>query len=317
MLNRFGDIRGQMVNLAGKTRALAEEALTALDAQDDDEDVQEEVGKVRQLAAPDQPPLSPSGDLPSSHSVLQTLVEAITGNAESACFNLEENVEVLVSQLDFVREQAINSPLVSEEMRSVVKTGSLLQLLDSLLDPQGRQDAAGMLLGALEAEQAAHAKSKQRLAGIETGWMAEKGELVEELKNSKSQLDGAEEKLAKLASELEVVRRENFKLQRMLAKVVSDKANLEEERDNNDLVDARVMRSLLVSLGSQIENRPVRNSVLMIAADILHLSPEERAKGCISLEAKKEGLASAFVQFLQEEVGEDVMGGEVNMETSG
>ena len=267
MLNRLG---GQMVTFAGKTRALAEEALVALDAHD--EDVQ-----------PPEPPMTvPEVDY---EFLLHALLDALGGNPNAPV--LSENIEVLVSQLNFSRDLAIQSG--DAGLGAIARDGSIVEMLDYLLSDTAGNDRMTALFEALQAEQVEHAKTRKLLANVSVP-------VVEStvVQNCETADPGAVE-LASCQIEL-------AKTRRMLEKLIREKSEWELEK--SELVDSRIMKSLLISLGSQIDNKPVRDSVLGIAADILYLSPDEREKAGIGQpsHAAKPGLASAFLSFLEEEV---------------
>jgi hypothetical protein len=99
----------------------------------------------------------------------------------------------------------------------------------------------------------------------------------------------------------------------MLTKVVKEKADLQVELDNEDKIDARVVRSAFVQLCCQVDNKKLRNNVINVMADILQLSEEDRLRASLRSAAaspgstdapvaEPPGLAKEFLIFLQEEV---------------
>ena len=220
------------------------------------------------LDVPEQPETNPSAPPTPSpglekleSTLLEGLVEALTGLPAT---NPEESAEVLITQLRLVRA---NRGL----------EGSLVTALS--------QDAetAQSLMEALESEQAENRSLRKQLANVHQRPDREDEESKELLR----------EEMERTQIELE-------KTQRMLGKIVREKADLQLMIDNEDKVDARVMRSAFTTLCFQIDNRSVRDGVLRVMAEILQVSPEDRPQ-----EKRKSGLGDEFLQFLNEELSSD------------
>jgi hypothetical protein len=77
--------------------------------------------------------------------------------------------------------------------------------------------------------------------------------------------------------------------------------------DEEDKVDARVMRSAFTTLCSQIDNKSVRDGVLMVMAEMLQVSPEDRELFHVpqtNVPKKKSGLGDDFLEFLNSELSD-------------
>lgn len=294
MLNRI-------VSLSGKARALAEEALVALDAHDDedvpvtDQPKLEELLNTPNTAAKSQPwAESPPEQHKSQMGVflLQALVEAITGEISKTEVS-PERVEVLISQLNFARDQ------VETFFSNHDTTFSIVELVDKLIEAKS---GANLVL-ALQGEQAEQTKLRRRLEEeIRLGKETE-AKLVLERHQFVEAVGAWAIERGELQARIDELEEEKVQLSRVLANEVNQE----------NMIDARILKSILVSLGSQIDNKAVRNSLLMIAADMLHMSNEEREKASIplSIEAvvleqkSTPTLASAFVDFLHDETLDD------------
>ena len=301
----------RVAELAGKTRAFAETALEALDAHDGDEEDDERRHSVidPDLAALGSPPQTPPPRLEDGNKrLLQELVGAVGGKSQSGS-DVAEAAQVLVTQLTLVRAEAAASPALQESQKLVAMEGSLIQLVELLVDGAGSNDAATSLLEALEAEQVLHEKTRTRLnAELKKSHGATRGENVD-VASVVAERDALRQQVIDVTGEKEALSIECQKTHRMLAKVVREKMQLEVERDNAEMVDARILRSVFVSLCAQIDNRSIRSNALGVMAQLLQLSPDERAAANIStsepttaVERKPGGLASAFMQFLEEEL---------------
>ncbi len=262
--------------MAERTKELAGKALEALDVPEDGEGVERP-----------SPPSTPTPGLEKSHveelgddaSLLGQLVEVLTGQATT---NPLEAAEVLVTQLRLVRENSGRSG------------GSLVTLLNELVSEETTQS----LLEALEAEQAENFKLRQRLA---MQLKSQESVLLEE------KVKELEVRVLELEDEKQSQTVEMVKTQRMLTKVIQEKAELELESDNEDKIDSRIMRSAFTTLCSQIDNKSVRDGILLVMAEMLHISPEDRLLFRVpqpnsSIERKPSGLGDEFIKFLNSEV---------------
>ena len=250
----------RVVELAGKTRAIAENAFEALDAPD--------VGG---------PPRTPPQ---LAEELLSQLVEAVS---YQSCDGIDvcNAAKLLMTQIKMLRETAASSSL---------DVGSLVEALGRVVETGGASsnETSRSLIDALEKEQKECAKLRLRVSELlSNGEVGPLAKQIEELELDK------EEAL------LEVE-----KLKRQISKLVKEKIDLQLERDNADLVDARVLRSAFIGLSSQINNLAVRDGVLRVMAEMLNLSPDERIAAGINAsdEVPPKGLATQFLQFLQEEV---------------
>ena len=275
----------RVAQLAEKTKVLAGSALEALDAPDGDD---ESPGRS-QIVDPDivaltgfpSAPSTPSPGLEKSADTLVfQLIESLLGQPPS---NPRETSEVLITQLSLLRENAASLGLMDSQ-------GSLVNLLNHLIEERavpGGSETAQSLLIALEAEQAENA----RLRSILT---RENGT------SRRASLDSDKsESIKKIEQELELAKIETQRLHRMLAKVVKEKADLELEKDNQETVDARVMRSAFASLCANIDNKSVRDNVLHVMAEMLEVSPEDRK---IDTRKNSTGLGDEFLSFLNQEL---------------
>ncbi len=259
--------------MAERTKELAGKALEALD-------VPEET--VERPSAPSTPTpgleKSQVEEVGNDYSLLGQLVEVLTGQPTS---NPLEAAEVLVTQLGLVRENSGKS------------SGSLVTLLNELLSDETTQS----LLEALEAEQSENVKLRQRL--------------VSQLKSRESilleeRVKELEGRVCELEDEKEMLAIEFSNAKKMLEKVIKEKAELELEKDEEDRIDSRIMRSAFTTLCSQIDNISVRDGVLLVMAEMLQVSPEDRILFKVpqpsAIERKPSGLADEFVKFLNSEI---------------
>ena len=257
----------RVAQVAERTKELAGKALEALD-------VPEET--VERPSAPSTPTPGlekSSAQLEEDTCVLAQLVEVLTGQPTA---NPIEAGEVLVTQLELVRESAAAS-------------GSLVTLLNELVSAETTK----ALLEALEAEQEENLKLRQRLATELNG----NGP-------SDTRIELLEERCAEFEKQSEMALIELETTRRMLEKVVREKADLELERDDGDRVDARIMRSAFTTLCAQIDNKSVRDGVLLVMAEMLQVSHEDRvACRMPSIERKPSGLGDEFIRFLNDELG--------------
>jgi len=289
----------RVVELAGKTRALAENALEALDAPDYAGSRSESrLGNSASTAGRDSP--IPRLVETDNRDILSQLVEAATNQACSD-IDLREAAEVLITQIRMLRENASTLPNLDPSLRESICKGSLVEAIDRQMETGGQNETVKSLIEALEAEQRESSQLRGRLSVF--------------LRTGSNSGDDSEERnivLQKRIEQLEIDKEESLveiqRLHRQIAKVVKEKADLELERDNDDKVDARVMRSAFTSLSCQIDNRAVRDNVLRVMAELLQLSPEERAVARIpslgDISDAPKTLATEFLRFLEEEVDE-------------
>lgn len=290
MLNRLGQF-------ADRTRSLAAEALEALDAPEADS------------GGPDQPPpkLVPSierSSVPDFQRSLTQLVESLSGGALEDPGNLLNQCSVLLTQLDVIREEAAGSKRLSLAQREIASRGSIVELVDSLLSDDGTKGGAtSTLLEALEHEQSEHDRTRAKLSG-------EIKRIEADVKGEISRLKSDIEEQTRLSVQLEHdatrLKEENHELKKSLEKVVADKARLELDKDNNELIDARIIRSAFVSLCANADNPKIRRPIVQMMAGLLGLSPDDLQKAGLTTHGKvisssKSRLAEEFLQFLDEE----------------
>lgn len=273
----------RVAQLAEKTKVLAGSALEALDAPDGDD---ESPGRS-QVVDPDivaitgfpSAPSTPSPGLEKSADTLVfQLIESLVGQPPS---NPRETSEVLTTQLWLLRENATSLGLMDSQ-------GSLVNLLNHLIQERavpGGSETAQSLLIALEAEQVENARLRSILT--RDNGASRRGSL------------DSDQSVKKIEQELEQAKIETQRLHRMLAKVVKEKADLELEKDNQETVDARVMRSAFASLCANIDNKSVRDNVLHVMAEMLEVSPEDRK---IDTRKNSTGLGDEFLSFLNQEL---------------
>jgi hypothetical protein len=246
--------------------------------------------------------------------LLAQLVQALSGKSDLNLLDLTETSQVITPHIGLVRDQASSSAHLQGELKQLFISGSLIAALMHVVETKGDETAAS-LLDALETEQAEHMKTRQRLTAELRRVQQEKFEdsVLKKLKAIEVELERVKNELAASKSRNEELSIESQKIHRMLTKVVKEKADLELERDNEDKVDARVVRSAFAQLCCQVDNKKLRNNVINVMADILQLSEEDRLRaGLRSVAASPSstdapvaeptGLASEFLMFLQEEV---------------
>ena len=283
----------RVAQFAEKTKALAGTALEALDAPDSDYEERSPVADpdvAATLVA------VPSG----AENRLKQLVQAVTGQTAD---NPVHQADALITQISLVRDNADSAKHLPSELREKIGGGSLVAALNFVVETPDK--TAETLLEALENEQRENQSLRQKLADLSKSSPTVSNNNAEELILEIARL---REQVTEITEAKELADIETQKTHRMLAKVVKEKAEMELERDNEDKVDARVMRSAFATLCSQIDNVSVRNGVLMVMAELLQLSPEDRANCNVpdvqaSLQRKPSGLANEFLKFLEEEVG--------------
>jgi hypothetical protein len=286
MFNKFGD---SVAQIAQKTKSLAAEALEAIDAPEEPTNAM-----TRRASAPPEA----VGD-PSNNKQLVRLIEAVSGSCDAS--NLSEEVSVILTQIDLVREQAFGSKFLSLDQKEIASTGSLITFLDSVLAAKLTDDshAASALLEALEQEQEEHVKTKNRLS-------AEVERLKSELNASENERNAQIKSLNEtgeiLKESLEFAQDENRKLHVMVEKLVSEKSALELDRDDSDKVDGAMIRSAFISLCLNMNEKSIRDGILRVMSEMLHLSPEETQR-CGNVLKDERVLANEFLKFLEEEVG--------------
>lgn len=312
-----------------KTKAMAETALEALDAHDSalednpadiDPDLAFATGTTVREKTPERRASvvtansQPQTSTDENQVLLAQLVQALSGKSDLNPSDLTETTQVLTTHIGLVRELASSSAHLQGELKQLFISGSLIAVLMHVVEAKGDETAAS-LLDALETEQAEHAKTRQRLTAELRRVQQEKVEdsVLKKLEATEVELGKLKNELAASNSRNEELSIESQKMHRMLTKVVKEKADLELERDNEDKVDARVVRSAFAQLCCQVDNKKLRNNVINVMADILQLSEEDRLRaGLRSLAASPSstdapvaeptGLASEFLMFLQEEV---------------
>jgi hypothetical protein len=294
----------KVAQLAERTKVLAGTALEALDAPDSDHEdnhIDPDIAAV--TGFPSAPP-TPSPGLEKSIPAEPLLIRLIEGLTGQRAINPAETAEVLTTQLTLLRENSIGLGLTDQ-------SGSLINLLNHLIEERavpGGSETAQSLLEALEREQSENQRLRDLLA--KESRRSSQSSLGDEVESLKQQLHV-------LTTEKESAELETKRMQRMLAKVVKEKAELELEKDNEDKIDARIMRSAFTTLCAQIDNKSVRDGVLMVMAEMLQISHEDRVqfnvpsnsrRESMDESAKKRGLADEFMNFLAQELdGEGVI----------
>ena len=309
MFNKFGD---SVAQIAQRTKSLAVEALEAIDAPEklDDSIAVPPAPVVRRASAP--PDVVHELANPNSdHGLLVRLIEAVSGSCEPT--NLREEVSVILTQVDLVREQAFASKTLTMEQKELASTGSLMGFLDSLLSSPTGGNAAGdpaasALLEALEQEQAEHAQTKMRLTR-ELEMSRKKTDQLEVEKEEKNkslklQVSELQTQLEATKESLTTAEHEKRKLTAMLEKLVAEKSALELEKDDSGKIDGAIIRSAFISLCCNMNEKSVRDGILRVMAEMLNLSPDEKQKcGHILDGGEQNVLANEFLKFLEEEVG--------------
>lgn len=291
MFNKFGD---SVAQIAQRTKSLAVEALEAIDQPE----APSEPTVTRRASAPPDAVREPQTVEPNNR-LLVRLIEAVSGSCDPS--NVTEEVSVILTQIDLVREHAFASKALSLEQKEIASTGSLMTFLDSVLSASAPDEnqAASTLLEALEREQEEHTRTKSRLS-------ADVERLQEELKNlkmeKKTQIDSLHANCESLKESLITTQDENRRLHQMVEKLVSEKAALELERDDSDKVDGAMIRSAFVSLCLNMNEKSIRDGILRVMSEMLHLSPEETQR-CLNVSKEEKVLANEFLKFLEEEVG--------------
>jgi hypothetical protein len=259
----------RVAQVAEKTKELAGKALEALD-------VPEEPQQIPSAPPTPSPGLEKTPPVEIITSLLLGLVEALTG---VPAVNPEETAEVLITQLQLIREsRGLEGSVVAALSQDSETTHSLIE--------------------ALETEQDENRTLRLRFAN-QTQLQVKPGQ-SEELERLRAEIEAVNERKNELEIELQ-------KTQRMLAKVVKEKADLELRMDEEDKVDARVMRSAFTTLCSQIDNKSVRDGVLMVMAEMLQVSPEDRELFHVpqtNVPKKKSGLGDDFLEFLNSELSD-------------
>jgi hypothetical protein len=305
MFNKFGD---SVAQIAQRTKTLAVEALEAIDAPEKLEASSQQAPTLvtrRASAPPDAGVSSFSPSNSDDRLLLSRLIEAVNGSCDPS--NLREEVSMILTQIDLVREQAFSSNILSMEQKEAASAGSLLVFLDSLLEHQ----AASTLLDALEHEQGEHEKTRQKFS-LELEKM--RRELNERNETKSGQIEDLNLQISQLTSQNETMQQalshsnmENRKLRQMVDQLIVEKATLQEESDNADKVDGRIIRSAFISLCLNMNDQSVRDGILRVMSEMLNLSPEEKQR-CVSnidttTTQQNQVLAKAFLEFLEEEVG--------------
>jgi len=312
MFNKWGD---SVARLAEKTKSFAVEALEAIDAPEPSSTPPVLVPPPTESGGGSRRGSSSSGVVDENEKSLFRLIEGITGSCDPG--NMREEVSVILTQLDLIREHAFTSKALSETQKELASCRSIIAFLDSVLEAdQGasphRGDAAESLLEALETEQRENEKIRQKLNSEIFNLkkqISEKSEMniqrIKELEIENMQFRGDVEAAhaALRASELE-----QQKLNLVVQKLVSEKSALELEKDDSDKIDGRIFRSAFISLCTHIDNnKSVRNGVLMVMSEMLKLSPEEKARCGVTggTTMSEDRLAKKFLDFLQDEIGPD------------
>lgn len=293
----------RVVELAGKTRALAENALEALDAPDDRERDQSFERRLSGSFSARDSPVPQLVENEYQH-LLSQVVAAVT-NQTSSNVDLRECAQVVVTQIMMLRENASSSSSLDSSLRECISGGSLIEIVDRLIETGGMSEMTNSLLDALDSEQQESGRLRSRISELlKKGGVGPNSET-----SSEESSPVLRQRIEELEMERERVSVEVQKLHLQIAKVVKEKTDLEVERDNEDKIDARVMRSAFMTLSAQIDNKPVRDGVLRVIAEMLELSPEDRTSARIpeagDVSSSREGpggLATEFLRFLQEEV---------------
>jgi hypothetical protein len=274
---------GRLGQFADRTRSLAAEALEALD--------------VPAEGGPDDT-RQPSPELTAlptdvfERSLVQ-LVESVSGTSIEEQSNLLHQCSVLLTQIDVIRQEAVGAKQLTLHQRDIASRGSLVELVDVLITTTGG-DTATTLLEALEQEQTDHMKTRSK-------HNLQIRELQSQLEELTQRVALLTEKSVHQQQELEILISENRQLRHSLEKVVNDKAQLELERDNNELIDARILRSAFVSLSANADNKRIRQPILVMLAELLKLSAEDMERAGLGVQRTRSGLATEFLQFLHEE----------------
>lgn len=319
----------RVAELTKKTKAMAETALEALDAHDSDlednpADIDPDLAFVTGTTVREKTPeqrfsvvtaqSQPHQSKDEYQGLLAQLVKALSGRSDMNTSDLAETTQVLTTHIGLVREQASSSAHMQGDLKELFINGSLIAALMHVVETKGDETAAS-LLDALETEQAEHAKTRHRLTSELRRVQREKVDdsVLKKLEAREVELERVNNELSASNSRNEELSLESQKLNRMLTKVVKEKADLQVELDNEDKIDARVVRSAFVQLCCQVDNKKLRNNVINVMADILQLSEEDRLRASLRSAAaspsstdapvaEPPGLAKEFLIFLQEEV---------------
>ena len=308
MFNKFGD---SVAQIAQRTKSLAVEALEAIDAPEKPDDSGSPPAPVVRRASAPPDTATELVNANSDHRTLVRLIEAVAGSCDPT--NINEEVSVIITQVDLVREQAFASRILTMEQKELASTGSLMGFLDSLLSTpstsfKSDDHAASALLEALEREQEEHAKTKHRLSGelekMKSDFTLFRKTEIEKIHSFESREKENRENFESLKQSLSAAEHENRKLQLMVEKLVAEKSALELEKDDSDKVDGAIIRSAFISLCLNMNEKSVRDGVLRVMSEMLNLSPEEKQRCGNVLEAGSQNvLANEFLKFLEEEVG--------------
>lgn len=285
----------RVAQFAERTKALAGTALEALDAPDSDSEDQSPVADPDVSAV-----LGPVSN--GADNRLKQLVQAITGQSAD---NPIQQADALITQISLVRDNAGAAKHLSVDVTDLLNRGSIVAALNQVIETPDK--TAETLLDALNTEQEETLKLRQQITRLQQATESAP-QVADPTDDLLLEIARLKEQLVEMSDEKERAEIETQKTHRMLAKVVKEKADMELERDNEDRIDARVMRSAFATLCAQIDNVSVRNGVLMVMAELLQLSPDDRIRCNVPtgdtapVQRKPSGLANEFMKFLQEEL---------------
>ncbi|KAF4648459.1 hypothetical protein FOL47_003185, partial [Perkinsus chesapeaki] len=175
------------------------------------------------------------------------------------------------------------------------------------------------LMKAVEEEQERHEIERARMTQAVSRTNAENADLKRQLENLKVEhekaIDEAQQRASAAEDRAESTQDDLEKYKLMLGKVVADRAALSEKLDDEDRVDAGILRQMLVRVSLNIDNPTVRGDALSVMAEVVKL-PDGVKQQCglpvrrsstanppITELTRGSSLADKFVNFLDDEVG--------------